>query len=78
MEMQKPLSRSAPPNKRLKRTRRERSSLLSCVGESLKRSVRWLLELASGPAFMKFDFPKLIGELSDEERIRFYEILAHI
>ena len=26
---------------------------------------------------MKFDFPKLIGELSEEERIRFYEILAH-
>jgi len=26
---------------------------------------------------MKFDFPKLIGELSDEERIKFYEILAH-
>jgi hypothetical protein len=26
---------------------------------------------------MDFDFPKLIGALSDEERIRFYEILAH-
>ena len=26
---------------------------------------------------MEFDFPKLIGELGDEERIRFYEILAH-
>lgn len=26
---------------------------------------------------MEFDFPKLIGQLSDEERIRFYEILAH-
>ena len=26
---------------------------------------------------MNFDFPKLIGELSEEERIRFYEILAH-
>jgi hypothetical protein len=26
---------------------------------------------------MQFDFPKLIGELGDEERIGFYEILAH-
>jgi hypothetical protein len=26
---------------------------------------------------MEFDFPTLIGALSDEERIRFYEILAH-
>ena len=26
---------------------------------------------------MNFDFPKLIGELSEEQRIRFYEILAH-
>lgn len=26
---------------------------------------------------MDFDFPNLIGALSDEERIRFYEILAH-
>ena len=26
---------------------------------------------------MKFDFPTLIGALSEEERIRFYEILAH-
>jgi hypothetical protein len=26
---------------------------------------------------MDFDFPNLIGELSDEERITFYEILAH-
>ena len=31
-----------PPNKRLERTRHERASLLSCVGEPLKRSVRWL------------------------------------
>jgi hypothetical protein len=27
------------PNKRLERTRRERASLVSCVGEPLKRSV---------------------------------------
>lgn len=26
---------------------------------------------------MEFDFSKLISELGDEERIRFYEILAH-
>ena len=26
---------------------------------------------------MNFDFPNLIGALSDEERISFYEILAH-
>jgi hypothetical protein len=26
---------------------------------------------------MNFDFPTLIGALSEEERIRFYEILAH-
>lgn len=26
---------------------------------------------------MQFDFPNLIGQLNDEERIRFYEILAH-
>ena len=26
---------------------------------------------------MNFDFPKLIGQLNDEERITFYEILAH-
>jgi hypothetical protein len=26
---------------------------------------------------MEFDFPNLIGNLSDEERISFYEILAH-
>jgi hypothetical protein len=28
------------PNKRLQRTRRERASFVSCVGEPLKRSVR--------------------------------------
>ena len=33
---------NAPANKRLERTRRERASLLSCVGEPLKRSVRRL------------------------------------
>jgi len=26
---------------------------------------------------MSFDYPQLIGKLSDEERLRFYEILAH-
>ena len=26
---------------------------------------------------MNFDYPQLIGNLSDEERLRFYEILAH-
>ena len=26
---------------------------------------------------MDFDYPHLIGNLSDEERLRFYEILAH-
>jgi hypothetical protein len=26
---------------------------------------------------MEFDFPNLIGALSNEERISFYEILAH-
>jgi len=26
---------------------------------------------------MKFEFSKLIGDLSDDERLRFYEILAH-
>jgi len=26
---------------------------------------------------MEFDFPNLIGGLSDEERIEFYELLAH-
>ena len=30
---------TAPPNRRLERTRHERASLLSCVGEPLKRSV---------------------------------------
>jgi hypothetical protein len=30
-------------NKRLERTRHQHPSLLSCVGEPLKRSVRWLL-----------------------------------
>src|SRR5678816_3044600 len=32
-----------PSNKRLERTRHERASLLSCVGEPLKRNVRLLL-----------------------------------
>jgi hypothetical protein len=32
----------ALPNKRLERTRRERASLLSCVGKPLKRKVGWL------------------------------------
>jgi hypothetical protein len=31
-----------PPNKRLQRTRHERASLVSCVGEPLKRNVRRL------------------------------------
>jgi hypothetical protein len=26
---------------------------------------------------MDFDYPQLIGNLNDEERLRFYEILAH-
>jgi hypothetical protein len=34
--------RDAPPNKRLERTRLERASLVSCVGEPLKRNVSWL------------------------------------
>ncbi len=32
----------ALPDKRLQRTRHERTSLLSCVGEPLKRNVGWL------------------------------------
>jgi len=38
---------AAPPNKRLKRTRHERASLVGCVGESLKRSVGWLVCFAN-------------------------------
>ena len=35
--------RATQSNKRLERARHERASLLSCVGEPLKRSVSWLL-----------------------------------
>jgi hypothetical protein len=35
-------ARVASNNKRLERTRHERASLVSCVGEPLKRSVGWL------------------------------------
>src|SRR6266699_3197270 len=35
-----PLEWTAPPNKRVERTRHERASLLGCVGELLKRNVR--------------------------------------
>ena len=46
------LKSSAKPNTRLERTRRERASLLSCVGEPLKRSVRQhQLERFAAPAF---------------------------
>ena len=41
-------------------------------------SVRWLVLLfAIQTSPMEFDFPIFIGALSDEERISFYEILAH-
>jgi hypothetical protein len=33
------VAQTAPVNKRLQRTRHERASLLSCVGEPLKRNV---------------------------------------
>jgi hypothetical protein len=37
-----------PQNKRLERTRYKRASLLSCVGEPLKRSVSPLLDVEDG------------------------------
>ena len=37
-----------PPNTRLERTRHERASLVSCVGEPLKRSVRHTSRLNAG------------------------------
>src|SRR5262249_16002202 len=39
---------NAPPNTRLERTRHKRASLLSRMGEPLKRNVRWLSSLPLG------------------------------
>jgi hypothetical protein len=41
------VSKAPPPNKRFDRTRHERASLLSCVGEPLKRSVSRLFAIES-------------------------------
>ena len=45
--MRRALLSQAAHNKRLERTRHERASLLSCVGEPLKRNVRRLATTAA-------------------------------
>ncbi len=42
------LHQPVTPNKRLERTRHERASWLSCVGEPLKRSVRCFVNRSCG------------------------------